>query len=155
MTDFEKTIIPLINKTVEMTDIGNNTGFIGAFSKDIDNPKDGELYLAYDDNVRTEASIARAQKLNNFPEYKGQYIKFINNCPWLIYKFVCKSEDKNILNDVVHLTAKQKMRILQFWGCDDDFTNNMLIKDTLKKSSDLYIPSEDIRPILGQKHILI
>lgn len=148
MTNIEKVLLPLISDDIKQEDVSNDAGFIGLYTIDTDNPKPYEFYLAYDADVRSDASIERARRFSSCKDIKYTRLRFIDNKPLLVYTFWCKPELKNI-DGYFRLTSDVKVRILQFWNFAKDVKQVFDLRYI--HLDDIRLPAADYRPRLAQK----
>lgn len=144
MSAFEKTIIPLIDLGIDFPDIGEKTGFIGAYVEDVDRPYlDNHVFLLYkwDKDVEKATSIFyKFRKLSSFHSYKTTYI---DGKPVIIYTFTSNRDINhlkkggNIIGDI------SKQRILQFWRFTDNWVTINVMRGTIASPLPPPLPLED------------
>lgn len=143
MSKLFKILIPLING-ISQDDLTNESGFIDAYTMDDDKPFYGKtLYIAYDNRIRTKQSIATARKFETHPNLKGSYVKYCNGVPYYIYVLWVPPIFNNILKGCFYLDAKEKFKILQFWGTSEDTSKEIMNNSLFCLPSEYKIPLED------------
>lgn len=146
MSNSLKFVIPLLANNLTKEDFTKKTGFIGAYTKDPDNPTSFDsFYLAFDDRVRTDESQELARKLSMCRNVKKVYVKHVDSVPYLIYSFWIHTNIKNLFKDCVTISTRQKLRIANFWGADDDCTKELLNNFVFSKLSQTVMPLDDER----------
>lgn len=117
MSDFEKTIIPLVEKNIWTIDLTSTAGFVDSYTSDPDRPSaDAELFLMYKNDNKNEYTEARIRRLESASTLKRIYVKYISGKPYYVYSFWVKPEVKKLYSGVMNLTTEQKAQVLQFWG---------------------------------------
>lgn len=142
MSRFEKIIIPFVDNTIKPEDFTKDAGFIDVYTSDPDKPSgDKEIFIVYDDRVRTKQSIDRARRFWYGGCVKRRYIKYVDSVPYMIYSFWVNPTTNGLYKKVIHLTPEQKIQILQFWGASDPIVSDVLSLPML------YVDIEDPMPI--------
>jgi len=149
MSIYTKLILPLIDKQLEVKDISKETGFVDAYTLDINRPYlTSHVFLLYKRIATNEHFdiLNKLSKLNTL--YNKKYIK-INNISYVLFCFIINSAIRKIRkNCLISLTKDEKIRICNFWKYTDcDITDYLLgyyyFKDEFK---DDIVPEEDFNP---------
>lgn len=150
MTEFEKIIIPLLDDSIVPSDVSEEAGFIGVYTEDMDNPEPGSIYLVYNDNIRTNISCERAVRFDRLSGIFKKYIKVVDSKPLLVYKFWLKPELKKLLKGPIQPNTDQKMRIISFWGLDDDISKQCIEHGMFGTKPIVKLPAKDYRASLKE-----
>ena len=147
-------LVPFIHESFKKEDFSKEAGFVGIYYHDIDKPAGGkQLFLVYDDSVRTEESMDTARRINNQENVKRKYIRYVEGKPLMVYSYWVNPllEDLFFKNSV-SFSVKQKLKILQFWGTsDEEILDAILVPSYVyhtpetKWMPENTIPSEDYR----------
>lgn len=149
MNNLLKLIIPLLNDNISLNDISVESGFIDAYTFDINRPENGYIYLMYDAQLRNKSTAKRYFKFLNLPEYKTSRIIHIKNKSYLLYVFsITNKVIRDLVKGLVLLNNNQKTRILQFWGFTDMFVQNVILNNINFLQSKYDVPEEDYEPNL-------
>lgn len=144
-----KLILPMINESLSLDDISENSGFIDAYSIDINKPGITNcIFLLYKKSM-TQQAIATDKKLSSLPElYNKRNIK-INDQFYTLYGFVINKNIRFIMNNATLMLGDScKRQIGNFWKfTDSDVTDYLLGYYYFKKFEDNYVPEEDFSPI--------
>ena len=115
MSNLAIVTLPFLNSLLNKEDYSKDAGFVDLYTNDIDHPTyENELYLLYDDTVRTAQSIDTANKLSNLIEIKSITTRIINNKPYTIYKFWTNYKLRQLIGNCITLSAKEKIHIIKF-----------------------------------------
>lgn len=144
MSTFEKIIIPLVDDCIQPIDLTKAAGFIDSYTSDPDNPNgEKELYLAYDDTIRNNYVTDRCVRFDKSRMLKRKYVKIVNNIPYYIYVFWIGKDLSKSYGNVVTLTRRQKLSVLQFWGFSDDLVNMFISSGSVLVEFEHEMPLED------------
>lgn len=149
MNNLLKLVVPLLNDKISYDDISVESGFIDAYTFDINHPEIGCIYLMYDAQLRNKNTAKRYFKFLNLPEYKTSRIIHIKNKSYLLYVFsITNKVIRDLVKGLILLDNNQKTRILQFWGFRDMFVQNVILNNINFLEYKFYVPEEDYAPDL-------
>lgn len=144
--------LPFLNNLLNKEDYSKDAGFVDLYTNDIDHPTyENELYLLYDDTVRTAQSMDTANKLSNLIEIKSITTRIINNKPYTIYKFWTNYKLRQLIGNCITLSAKEKIHIIKFWNEYYDIYENLLSNNILGYNSAGKIPSADYNGVYEEQ----
>lgn len=144
MSDLAKITLPFLDSRLVKEDYSPESGFVNMYLGDTDHPTYyKELYLMYDDSVRTQQSIETARKLNSLNTVIHVSSRTINNKNYIIYQFFTDSDIKKLLGSYVNLNAKEKIKIIKFWNNYDEVFEKLLSNSILGFEGNLSIPPAD------------
>ena len=97
LNDVSTYILPLIDDSITLDDISINSGFINAYTEDINRPYlEDKVFLLYDSKVNTAESMNRFRKFRDLDTlYNMKYIQ-INKHPYTVYCFSNPTYKKDI-----------------------------------------------------------
>lgn len=145
MSKFEKLTIPFIQGKINSSDFLPVTGFIDSYTFDPDKPTgDKELFLVYDDRVRNDSVTLRASHLDGSRSLKRKYVKIVNGIPYYVYVFAIKPGI--FKNGIIHLTAEEKLSVLQFWNFPLDLLNELVGDSAILAEYSHEMPLQDYYP---------
>lgn len=145
MSTFEKLMIPFIEGNVNNTDFSPAAGFIDSYTFDPDKPSgEKELFLVYDDRLRNNSVTERAVHLDKSRSLKRKYVKMVNGIPYYIYVFMIKPGI--FKNGVVHLSAEEKISVLQFWNFPKQLISELVGDSAILVESHHKMPLQDYYP---------
>jgi hypothetical protein len=145
MSKFEKLAIPFIQGNIKSSDFLPNTGFIDSYTFDPDKPSgEKELFLVYDDRVRNDYVTKRAYDLDSSRSLKRKYVKIVKGVPYYVYVFTIKPGI--FKNGIVHLSAEDKISVLQFWNFPKDLTKELVEDSAILTEYFHEMPLQDYRP---------
>ena len=112
-------MIPLLDDNITLDDISSESGYIGAYTEDINRPYlEDKIFLLYDTSVNTEKALNRYLKFKNLGTlHNTKYVK-IKNKSYIIYCFNNPKYTKDIRNlSKIGKTAtvKAALEISRFW----------------------------------------
>ena len=149
MNNLLKLIVPLLSSNITLNDISVESGFVDAYTFDINYPEEGCIYLMYDAQMRTNETAKRYYKFLTLPEVKTSRIIHINKKPYLLYVLKITSKGvRDLAKGLIMLDNIQKTRILQFWGFTDSFIQTVLFNNINFLKSNFNVPEEDYMPDL-------
>ena len=144
-----KLILPLIDKSLKLEDLSYKTGFVDAYTLDINRPSlTNHVFLLYK-RVMTPESIKTREKLSKLSCFYNKKNMKINNVLYVLFSFTINSKIKLIKNNGCLLLVKDdKANIGKFWSYTDvDVTDFLLgfsyLGDGFK---DDVVPEEDYSP---------
>lgn len=144
MSTFEKFIIPLVNSELTMSDIADDTGFIGAYVEDIDRPYlDSHVFLMYkwDKDIPNGQSVFyKFKNLNSFHSYS---IRYINDECFIVYVFTSNRDINHLKGGGSIIGESSKQRILQFWMFTDNVVTGYVMRGTMACKLPPPLPAED------------
>jgi len=144
MSDLAKIILPFLSDCLVKEDCSTESGFVNLYINDTDNPTfDNEIYLMYDDSIRTEQSIKTARKLSSLIEVKFVKNRTINNKHYIIYQFYTNRNLRKFTAPYLNLNAKEKITIIKFWNDYDTVFEELLSKSILGFDGHDSIPPAD------------
>jgi hypothetical protein len=151
MTDFEKIATSLLTPDITPMDFTEKAGFVDSYTEDPDRPSGfNELFLVFDDTVRTEESIDRARRYARSPYLKNTYVKYISGNAYCVYSFWVSNDIKKLYNGIFTLTAEEKYKIAQFWGISSTVSNSVLTNGLLQYEVSHSMPLADYRrPVIS------
>ena len=90
-----KLIIPLLDDNILLEDVSEESGFVNAYTDDINKPfYDNHIFLLYK-SVDTIESLRRFQKFNKLTTIHNIRYITINNEHYIVYTFVKINKDIN------------------------------------------------------------
>ena len=140
-----KLIIPLLDDNIVLEDVSEESGFVNAFTDDINKPfYDNHIFLLYK-SVDTIESLRRFQKFNKLTTIHNIRYITINNEHYIVYTFVKINKDiNNILKCGQCFNPKNSFEINNFWrNIDNDLFQRLFIPQ--------YEYSKDIKDILPEE----
>lgn len=148
MNNYMKLFLPLI-QGLWKEDFTKEAGFVDAFTNDINSPDENNyIYLMYtvcnefQDYNRTYYKIRKLRNFHSSKTYK------IGNHVYIIYKLIANVNSlKSLLKGVIQLNTLDIIRILQFWGYNDDYVNSIVLNTNVKFESNcvVNIPEVDFQ----------
>lgn len=147
-----KLIIPLLSDKLDIKDISTESGFVDAFSYDINRPSITNcIFLMYDAKCKNSQFGMTDYKLRNLPECRSKKISTINGKPYAIYAIVIMDNDiKNLLKGLRHTKTSSYTRFVQFWGATDGMVNRYIVCPTEAFACQATsVPEEDYMPTLS------
>lgn len=119
LNDVSKLVVPLLDDNIDPDDLSLESGFINAYTDDINRPYfDNHIFLMYDSNIATVKSMNRFRKFKALGTlFTSRYVT-INKKHYIIYVFsrVPKGNElKNVLNGSGCISAAAKLSIYNFW----------------------------------------
>ena len=144
-----KLIIPLLDDNITLEDISEESGFVNAFTEDINKPYyDNHIFLLYK-SVDTIESLRRFQKFNVLETIHNIRYITINKEHYIVYTFVKINKDiNNILKCGQCFNPKDALEINNFWkDIDNDLFQRLFIPqyEYTKDIKDV-LPEEDYYP---------
>lgn len=116
MNDVTKLIIPLLNDNIEYEDLDSSTGFVNAYTEDLNRPyMQDYIFLMYKSSAPN--ALKRFLKFKNLDMHSTKY-SVINKEHYTIYAFPIiqnKKDIRNILKGYDISNADNKLKIYQFW----------------------------------------
>lgn len=148
-----KLIIPLLDETITKDDLSDKTGFIGAYSEDINHPYlDNHIFLLYAHNCLTNEAFATWKKLKKSKNLYGTYKFNIDGIPFIMFAFTITNKSiKNVMSDSVSLNDSERMRVIAFWNLQDEDVNKYMLNPLYAMYSKFVnnvIPEMDYEPEL-------
>ena len=140
-----KLIIPLLDDNITLEDISEESGFVNAFTEDINKPYyDNHIFLLYK-SVDTIESLRRFQKFNILETIHNIRYITINKEHYIVYTFVKINKDiNNILKCGQCFNPKDALEINNFWkDIDNDLFQRLFIPQ--------YEYSKDIKDVLPEE----
>ena len=120
LNDVSIYIVPLIDDNITWQDLTVESGFVNAFTSDINRPYlEDKVFLLYDSSVNTKESLERYLKFEHLDTiYNKRYIT-INKHHYTVYCFsnlTYKKEISNLQQNGKVYDAKAKGEIAMFWN---------------------------------------
>ena len=120
LNDVSTYILPLIDDSITLDDISINSGFINAYTEDINRPYlEDKVFLLYDSKVNTVESMNRFRKFRDLDTlYNMKYIQ-INKHPYTVYCFsnpTYKKDISSLISIGKTITTDASVKILKFWN---------------------------------------
>lgn len=149
-----KTIVPLLSDDIIAEDLSDESGFVGAFTDDINVPfLDDKIFLMYDESKMTEASLNRYLKFEEITNIHSKRYVQINKKDFIIYAFnrINNRYIENILKGSNLIKTEDKISIYNFWrNIPGHCFNHELLYDSFRIGNDnkRTIPEEDYYPSL-------
>lgn len=146
-----KLIVPLLDSIITKDDLSEKTGFIGAYSKDINRPYlDNHVFLLYAYNVLTNEAFKTWNKLRSSKNLYSVYKFKVKGVPFIMFAFTIIGKSiKNIMNDSPALSKEERMRIISFWNLQDVDINEYMLNPLYviySKFVNNVVPEEDYEP---------
>ena len=142
MSNIIKAIIPLIDESITLEDILDDT-FIGCYIEDINRPYlDDHIFLLYKwGDYKSSKVFYNFKKAKSFYGYK---IMYINGESFIIYTFTSNSSIRSLKKGNSVLGSIAKLRILRFWQFTDKWVTFNIMRGTIMcdPPSDT-VPEED------------
>lgn len=144
-----KLMLPLIDKSLTLEDISDETGFVDVYTSDINRPGlVNHIFLLYK-RIPTNEHFDVRKKLSDIPSlYSKRNIK-INNILYTLFCFTINYPIKLIKsNSYLLLKKEEKEQIGKFWRFTDIDVTDFLLGYTYigTEFSDNVIPEEDFNP---------
>mgnify|MGYP007054770753 CR=1 FL=1 len=146
-----KLLIPLLDDNITKEDVSPNSGFVAAYTEDINRPYlDNHIFLLYDTEVNTIEAMNRYKKFRCLDTlYNYRYV-IVNRKHYMIYTFtrVNNKEITNIINTGLVSKHKDALNIYNFWKDLDEDTTRRIFKLKYSNSIELIhsVPEEDYYP---------
>lgn len=142
-------MLPFIDENLKIEDISTKTGFIDAYTLDINRPSlTNHIFLLYK-RTMTPESVKTRNKLSKLScLYSKRNIK-IDNILYTLYCFTINKTIKLIKNNgLLLLTKNSKKRISNFWLYTDAEVTEFLLGYSYlgNKFKDNIVPEEDYSP---------
>lgn len=145
-----KLIIPLLDDILDIEDLSEDSGFVGAFSSDINRPYlDNHTFLMYDLTKQTKEAYDREWKFRKLSNLHGWKVIYVNQKPYKIYTFCNSTKDAQRCTKGQHLNNTKSLdKIISFWKGTDESVSNYVFQSRfgeleIDKS---IVPEEDYRP---------
>ena len=150
LNDVSIYMIPLLDDNITLEDISPRSGFINAYTEDINRPYlENKIFLLYDSKVNTVESLNRFRKFSYLDTlYNIRYIQ-INKHPYTVYCFnnPVYSKDIDSLTKIGKtITTKANLEINRFWNNVPvpDLVNRLFYRDyRIGESIRATLPEED------------
>ena len=129
MSNIYKVIIPLIDESITLNDIKDDT-FVGCYTEDINRPYlDSHIFLLYkwSENKSTKV-FYNFKKAKSFYGYKVMYI---NGECFIVYTFTSNPSIQGLKNGYSTLGSIPKLRILRFWQFTDKWVTFNVMRGTI------------------------
>ena len=144
-----KLIVPLLDANITLDDVSEASGFVNAFTDDINKPYyDNHIFLLYK-SVDTSESFKRFQKFNLLSTIHNTRYITINKEHYIVYTFVkTKNNINNILRCGQCFNPKDALEINNFWKNIDSDMFQRLFTPMYEYSKDIKdtLPEEDYYP---------
>lgn len=145
-----KLIIPLLDDILDIEDLSEDSGFVGAFSSDINRPYlDNHTFLMYDLSKQTKKAYDREWKFRKLSNLQGWNIIYVNQKPYKIYTFCNYTKDITSCRKGQHPNNTSSLdKIICFWKGTDKEVSNYLFQSRFEelKIDKSTVPEEDYRP---------
>lgn len=140
-----KLIVPLLDENIKLEDLSKESGFVNAYTEDINKPfYYNHIFLLYE-SVDTKESLERFQKFNKLKTIHNRRYVTINNKHYIVYTFIKINKDiNNILKCGQVFNPKNSLIINKFWK---DLDSEMFQKCFHPR----YELSEEIKDILPEE----
>lgn len=144
-----KLIVPLLDDNLVLDDVCEASGFINAFTDDINKPfYDNHIFLLYK-SIDTKESLNRFQKFNQLETIHNKRYITINKEHYIVYTFIKKDKNiNNILKSGQCFNPKDSLLINNFWkDIDADMFQRLFTPhyEYSKKIKEI-LPEEDYYP---------
>lgn len=140
MSKLTKIIIPLIDDNISKDDISEDTGFIDAYTEDINRPfLDSHIFLMY--NWEDKKSTKVFYKFRSISSFYGYKIIYLNGKAYIVYTFTSNSLINRLKRGIAILRDVNKQRILQFWQFTDPWITLNVMRGTIACD-----PPQDVLP---------
>lgn len=129
MSNIYKAIIPLIDESISLNDIKDDT-FVGCYTEDINRPYlDSHVFLLYKwDEDKSTKVFYNFKKAKSFYGYK---IIYINGESYIVYTFTSNSNINRLKSGNITLGDIAKLRILRFWQFTDNWVTFNIMRGTV------------------------
>lgn len=119
LNDVSIFITPLLNDKITLNDITEESGFINAYTSDINRPYlEDKIFLLYDSHVNTKESLERFCKFKNLDTLHNMTYMTINKHHYTVYCFnnpIYKEEINNLKNIGKTNNLNTNLKIYNFW----------------------------------------
>lgn len=160
-----KCIIPLIDSTLNLKDISEETGFVDAYIYDQNRPALEQCcFLMYDAKTRTIESMKRAMKLKKMPLLRSIKHVASGKRMYIVYTFQFFDPVSRYIFKGRIPKDEYAMRITKFWNGTEDDVNECLTSstkhsipiDTSSVPEENYIPTiQDYREYRRKKRVVV
>lgn len=144
-----KLIIPLLDDNITLDDISKESGFVNAYTDDINKPfYDNHIFLLYK-SIDTKESLNRFQKFNQLDTIHNKRYITIDREHYIVYTFVKTNKDiNNILNCGQCFNPKNSIEINNFWKLMDNDLFQRCFHPRYEYSKEIknILPEEDYYP---------
>lgn len=130
MSNIIKAIIPLVDESITLDDIKEDTGFVDCYLEDINRPYlDNHVFLLYKwGNPMSTKVFYNFKKAKSFYGYN---IIYINGESYIVYTFTSNENIKRLSNGNILLGDCLKLRILRFWQFTDKWVTFNIMRGTI------------------------
>ena len=129
MSNIYKAIIPLIDNSISLDDIQDET-FVGCFVEDKNRPYlDNHLFLLY--KWGENKSIKVFYKFKQSKSFYGYRVMYINGESYIVYAFTSNPNINRLKKGNAILEDVSKLRILRFWQYKDDWVTWNIARGTV------------------------
>ena len=120
LNDVSTYILPLVDDSITLDDVSTNSGFINAYTEDINRPYlEDKVFLLYDSKVNTVESMNRFRKFRDLDTlYNMKYIQ-INKHPYTVYCFSNPTNKKDISSLISigkKIKTNESFKLIKFWN---------------------------------------
>ena len=148
MSLHSKLILPLVDENLQLEDIAPETGFVDAYTLDINRPGlTNHIFLLYK-RCMTDEYLRIKEKLSNLPCLYSKRNITINGILYILFCFTLNNAARMIKNNGTSLLVKEdRLRIGKFWQFTDvDITDFLLGYYYMTEFEDTVLPEEDYSP---------
>ena len=144
-----KLIVPLLDDNLTLDDVCEDSGFVNAFTEDINKPfYDNHIFLLYK-SIDTKKSLDRFQKFNKLETIHNSRYITIDREHYIVYTFIKRNKNiNNILKCGQCFNPKDALEINNFWKNIDNDLFQRLFVPQYEYSKDIkdVLPEEDYYP---------
>lgn len=146
MSNALKIVLPLLG--ISKDDISESTGFIDAYTDDINRPSlDNHIFLMYDWSKLTPEGVHVFYKFQKLGNLWGKKIIYIKGKARMVYTFIGNKQISSIIDGAGYLSQDNKLSVLQFWGFGDQWIRSHVMSGTITTNPERsFIPEEDYLP---------
>ena len=150
MNNLMKLALPLLNDSLKLEDIQEDSGFVEAYFEDKNRPfLYQNLFLMYDPRSNGKNVAHCLYKLSKLDNLYNTRVVYIKGKAYYVYTFTTNKTIELLKDGQIILNTHQKERILKFWEFKDAWvTNNILLGAMFENPEKLELPEEDYRPDL-------
>lgn len=114
-----KLVIPLLDDNITLDDISFESGFVNAYTDDINRPyMDNHIFLLYDSSFNTIESLNRYLKFRELETIHSSRYIMINKKHYILYSF-SRSNNVSAINSIIRgsgtTAVNAKLDIYNFW----------------------------------------
>lgn len=148
-----KLIIPFLDEEFSKEDFAPETGFLDAFTTDINRPYlDNCIFLMYDINTMSERRVDTMHKLMNLKSLYKTYLIRHNGAVYRIYAIsILNPKVRQFKKGLRFSNYQDAIKCIEFWNFEEGDVNTIAFNPTsVYNYSTTSVPEEDYIPTEGE-----